>query len=291
VTSLADRVAAAPASWGICELPGWGHQLPVQRVLAEMRDIGRRVTELGPDGFVPGGPAEQAALLRSYGLTALGGFCPLILHDPTYSPDSEIKDLLDRFVALGAETMVIAAATGGTSYDERPQLDDAGWRTLLANLERAVAMAAERGVHACVHPHVGTMIETREEVERVVAGSDVPLCLDTGHLTLGGADPVQLAKDVPGRIAHVHLKDIDLDVLATVRSSERTYTEGVRAGLYTPLGEGGIDLRELVASLEACGYRGWYVPEQDRVLAADPGPEVTLAEARASVAFLQGLLG
>lgn len=271
-------------------MPGWGHQLPVERVLSEMRLIGCRVTELGPDGFVPGGPTEQSALLGSFGLTALGAFCPLILHDSLKSPEQDVTALLDRFLALGAEMMVIATATGGTSYDERPRLDEAGWATLLCNLERAVEMAAERGVRACVHPHVGTMVETREDVERVIDCSMVPLCLDTGHLTVGGTDPVELAEGLPGRVAHVHLKDVDAAVLATVHASQRTYTEAVRAGLYRPLGEGGIDLRRLVHSLEAAGYRGWYVPEQDRILASDPGPDVTLAEARASVSFLRDLI-
>lgn len=290
MTGGAGRVAAAPASWGICELPGWGYQLPVERVLAETREIGCRFTELGPDGFVPGGPDQQAALLASFGLTALGGFCPLILHDPSHSPEPEVAAVLDRFAALGAQVMVIAAATGGSSYDQRPQLDDAGWGTLLANLDRSVEMAAERGISASIHPHIGTMVETGEEVDRVLGGCAAPICIDTGHMSVGGSDPVALAKEAPERIAHVHLKDVDLEVLATLRSGERTYTEGVRAGLYTPLGEGGIDLRELVRTLEDSGYRGWYVPEQDRVLEADPGVEVTLEEARASVRFLDKLI-
>jgi inosose dehydratase len=290
LTDLADRVAGAPASWGICELPGWGHQLPVERVLSEMHEVGCRFAELGPDGFVPGGPDQQAALLSSFELTALGAFCPLILHDPSRFPEPEVAALLDRFVVLGAPMMVIATATGGTSYDERPQLDESGWATLLANLERTVEMAAERGVQACVHPHIGTMVETRDEVQRLLDGCEAPICLDTGHLTVGGTDPLELAREAPGRVAHVHLKDVDPGVLATLHSSQRTYTEGVRAGLYTPLGEGGIELRALVRSLEAAGYSGWYVPEQDRILAADPGVEVTLGEARASVRFLQDLI-
>jgi inosose dehydratase len=262
----------------------------VERVLSEIHLIGCSATELGPDGFVPGGPAEQAALLGSFELTALGAFCPLVLHDPASSPEEAVRALLDRFLVLGAEMMVIATATGGTSYDERPQLDEVGWATLLSNLERAVEMAGERGVRACVHPHVGTMVETREEVERLIDGCEAPLCLDTGHLTVGGADPIDLANQIPGRIAHVHLKDVDPAVLATIHASERTYTGAVRAGLYRPLGEGGIDLRGLVRSLEGAGYRGWYVPEQDRILEADPGPDVTLAEARASVCFLRDLI-
>jgi inosose dehydratase len=290
VSSFPERIASAPASWGICELPDWGYQLPVERVLSEIRGIGCPVTELGPDGFVPGVPKEQATLLASFDLTALGAFCPLLLHDPSRPPDAEVMALLDRFEALGAEVMVIATATGEDTYDERPQLEDPGWQTLLRNLERVVEMAAWRGVRACVHPHVGTMVETKKDVERVVEDSDVPICLDTGHLTVGGIDPVAFAEEVASRVAHVHLKDIDFDVLEILRSSQGTYTDAVRAGLYTPLGGGGIDLRGLVRMLEDSGYRGWYVPEQDRILSLDPGPAITLAEARASVSFIRALI-
>ena len=85
----------------------------------------------------------------------------------------------------------------------------ANGKTLLANLDRVAAAAAQRGVAAVLHPHVGTMVETRADVDRVLAGSVIPLCLDTGHLLIGGTDPVELARTVPDRVAHVHLKDVD----------------------------------------------------------------------------------
>lgn len=284
-----DRIAGAPASWGICELPGWGHQLSPERVLHEMRDVGLRATELGPDEFWPQGPVAQHEVLDRVGLAAIGAFCPLVLHDPSRSPAPMIDLILDRFVTLGADRMVIAAATGADTYDERPQLSREAWVTLVENLERAVVMAAERGIEACVHPHVGTVIEGPREVSRILEHSAVPLCVDTGHLLVAGNDPLQLVVQAPGRIVHVHLKDVDATLLASVRSSERTYMEAVRLGLYTPLGQGDVDLVELVRRLEASGYRGWYVPEQDRMLVADPGREL-ISEIRSSLEFLRNLL-
>ncbi len=100
---------------------------------------------------------------------------------------------------------------------------------------------------------------------------------------------MQLALDAPERIAHVHFKDVDPAVLATVRSGRRSYTEGVRDGMYRVLGQGVIDLPAIVNSLEASGYRGWYVPEQDRILATEADGADTTAEAKASVKFLAGL--
>ena len=103
-------------------------------------------TELGPDDFLPGGADERASLLASFGLTALGAFCPLILHDPADAPDKQTREVLDAFDVLGARVMVIAAATGTMTYDERPQLDEDGWTTLIHALERLADMAADRGV-------------------------------------------------------------------------------------------------------------------------------------------------
>ena len=287
---LAERIAAAPASWGICELPGWGYQIPVEQVLDDMRTLGLKHTELGPDGFIPGAPEQQAGLLGRYGLTALGAFVPVVLYDRANSPDPTIRAVLDAFEVLGAEMMVISADSGGTTYDNRPELDDDQWRTLIENLERAVDMAAERGVKACVHPHMGTMIQTPDEVQRVLASCEVPICLDTGHLTVGGTDPVALAKQAPERVAHVHFKDVDAELVAAVQSGQHDYTDAVRLGMYKPLGQGAVDLAEIVRTLEGAGYNGWYVPETDRVLAGEPSAEnEPLEDMRTSVEFLRGL--
>jgi inosose dehydratase len=282
------RVAGAPISWGVCEVPGWGVQLPAERVLAEMRDAGLAATEFGPDGFLPADPALRAALLKAYGLGAVGGFVPVVLHDPDHDPLAEVDPVLDGFVAAGAGTLVLAAATGRDGYDARPELDGAGWATLLRNLDRLTAAALRHGVTATLHPHVGTMVERPDEVYRVLDGSAIPLCLDTGHLLVGGGDPAGLAQEVPHRIAHVHLKDVDAGAAARVRSGEVSYTDAVAAGMYRPLGRGDVDVAGIVASLSDAGYEGWYVLEQDTVLTgAPPEGEGPLADVRASVAYLR----
>ncbi len=284
------KVAGAPISWGICEVPGWGHQLAPERVLAEARGLGLRGFELGPDGFLPDAPAARAAALAAYGLEAAGGFQGLVLHDPGHDPLPEAERALDALTAAAAPVLVLAAVAGD-GYDARAQLEAGGWDTLLRNLEAIEARAAERGVTAAFHPHAGTLIERPQEVERVLAECSVPLCLDTGHLLIGGGDPAALARREPGRIAHVHLKDVDAGLAARVRRGELPYTDAVRAGLYRPLGRGDVDVAGVVATLEAAGYGGWYVMEQDAVLAAEPDGEGALADVRASLAYLQGLGG
>jgi len=283
------KIAGAPISWGVCEVPGWGYQLAPQRVLAEMRTAGLTATELGPDGFLPADTGELTALLDSYGLSCVGGFVPVVLHDPDHDPADDLAGPLDSLVAAGAGVVVLAAATGSDGYDERPELDEYGWATLLSNLDRLAGIIAGRGLRAVLHPHVGTMVENRTEVDRVLAGSTISLCLDTGHLLIGGTDPLALTRQVPERIAHTHLKDVDAALAAKVQSGEMTYTQAVAAGMYVPLGAGDVDITGIVKTLEDNGFDGWYVMEQDNILHGEPQGEGPLADVRSSVAFLQSV--
>jgi inosose dehydratase len=251
-----------------------------------MRDVDLAATELGPEGFLPSDPDELSTLLDAYGLSCVGTFAPVLLHDAGHDPLSDIAGPLDALVACGANVLVLAAATGTDGYDSRPTLDDDQWATLLGNLDRLVTAAAEKGVLAVLHPHVGTMVEIRSEVDRVLAGSQIKLCLDTGHLLIGGTDPLQLAHQVPGRIAHAHLKDVDAGLAARVQAGELTYTEAVRNGMYTPLGGGDVDIAGIVTTLRANGFDGWFVMEQDTILGGEPTDEGPVRDVRTSVAYL-----
>ncbi|HEY2669655.1 MAG TPA: TIM barrel protein, partial [Rugosimonospora sp.] len=250
------RIAGAPISWGVCEVPGWGHQLAPERVLAEMRQLGIAATEFGPEGFLP-----DPGILAGYGLVAVGGFVPVVLHDPDVHVPAALAPALDGFTASGAGVLVLAADGGRPGYDERIDLDDKAWRTLTDNLDRIADLAGERGVLATLHPHVGTVVERRTDVLRVLDGSGIQLCLDTGHLLIGGTDPAWLAAQAPHRIGHVHLKDVDEGLAGRVRAGALRYTDAVSAGMYRPLGRGDVDIAGIVRTLEAAGYRGWYVME------------------------------
>jgi len=267
---LRDRVAGAPISWGVCEVPGWGHQLDSALVLRQMREVGLAATEFGPDGFLPDAPQDKADVLAAAGLRAVGQFVPVVLHDADTDPLPVVEVAMEALVAARASTVVVAAATGAAGYDERPVLDDGQWATLLHNLDRISAAAADHGLLATLHPHVGTMVETGPEADRVLDGSSIALCLDTGHLLIGGGDPVRVAVDHPDRIGHVHLKDVRRDLADRVRRAELTYTEGVAQGMYVPLGAGDVDVAAIVQALEGSGYGGWYVLEQDTILTGSP---------------------
>jgi inosose dehydratase len=285
----ANRIAGAPISWGVSEVPGWGHQLAPDRVLTEMREVGLAATEVGPDGFLPADPAELARTLAEHDLHAVGGFVPVVLHVPGHDPAPAVDRVLDGFEAAGARTLVLSADSGLTGYDSRPTLDDEGWRTLLGNLDRLTALAASRGITAVLHPHVGTMVEKPDEVRRVLDGSGIALCLDTGHLLIGGTDPAELARQVPDRIAHTHMKDVDGRYARRVQGGELTYTEAVREGMYRPLGSGDVDVAAIVGYLEGNGYGGWYVLEQDTILPGHPSGEGPVGDVRTSVEYLRGL--
>ena len=290
MTSSAEKIAGAPISWGVCEVPGWGHQLPPERVLAEMQQVGLAATEFGPDGFLPADP-------RDHGRGA-GGPAPhrrRRLHPRRAARAQPRPGARDRAAARqlrrGPRRRARAVRRHRPDgYDTRPELDEAGWKTLLGNLDRLTSLAASRGVRAVLHPHVGTMVERGEEVQRVLEGSAISLCLDTGHLLIGGTDPAELTRQAPDRIAHTHFKDVDDTIAAQVRSGRLTYTEAVGRGMYRPLGRGDIDFAAIVASLRGRGYDGWYVLEQDTILTEEPRGEGPVADVRQSADHLRELL-
>ena len=286
-----QKIAGAPISWGVCEVAGWGYQLEPARVLKEMRELGLSATELGPDGFLPSQPTAMANTLSQHGLQAVGGFTPLVLHVPRHDPVPEVDRILDGYAASGAKVLVLSADSGLNGYDSRPQLDDDGWNTLLVNLDRVANLAAGRGVRAVLHPHVGTMIETGAEVQQVLDGSWITLCLDTGHLLIGGSDPADLARQAPDRIAHLHLKDVDSTIAAKVQAGRLTYTDAVAQGMYRPLGTGDVDVPAIVGHLRACGYDGWYTLEQDTILAEEPTNKGPVEDVATSAEYLREVLG
>jgi inosose dehydratase len=285
------RVAGAPISWGVCEVPDWGFQMPPERVMAEMELLGLTATEFGPDGFLPEEPEARKAFLQTYHLQAVGGFVPVVLHDASHDPMGEVDTFIDACLATGAGVVVLAAATGVDGYDARPELDDVQWKTLLTNLDRIADHAAERGVIAVVHPHIGTLVESAEDVQRVVDGSHIGFCIDTGHLAAAGADPVAITLANLDRVKHVHLKDVDTAKAAKVVAKEVTFSDAVADGMWQVLGEGDVDIRAMIEALDGAGYNGWYVLEQDVMFKdGEPEGEGPIANVRASLDYVKAVL-
>ncbi|ACU40648.1 TIM barrel protein [Actinosynnema mirum] len=283
------RLAGAPITWGVCEVPGWGEVLPPATVLADMAALGLTATELGPPDYLPADPDELHDLLAAHDLALVGGFLATPLHEP--GAVAEAERAAERLARAGGDVLVLAAATGLDGYDARPELTPAQWTALLRAAEAARDAAAAHGVRTALHPHVGTHVERATEVGRLLAESDVPLCLDTGHLLIGGADPLELASRHPDRIGHVHLKDVRADLATEVREGRTGYAAAVRRGLYPPLGEGDLDVPGILTALRINGYGGWLVLEQDTALDAGATSAGPVGDTARGLAFLHPHLG
>jgi len=290
--TLLDRIAGAPITWGVDGSPGWGYLMDPERVLAEMRQIGLSATELGPDGYLPSDTHELHAMLEGFGLDLVGGFVPAVLYRTELVSDS--LQYVDRAAATlastGAPVMVLGPDSHHSGYDIAVDLTDAEWDTFLESLGRTMEIASGYGLRTALHPHWGMAVVRQDHVERVLEQSSVELCIDTGHLALAGADPVAIARAATGRVAHVHLKDLDEGLAERVRSGDLAFRQAVIDGLFLPLGDGGVDIGGFVTELETQGYEGWYVIEQDVVLDSEPEPgEGPIVAAERSYAYLEAL--
>ncbi len=289
MSDFLSRVASAPISWGICEVPGWGAMLPKQRVLTEMVELGFTATELGADGFLPSDPDELNADLKPFGMTLLGGFTPVVLHDPSQRAAT---------IASATATAQFFQKTGATKFVSSV-VQDMDWsfpRELSTEEKRHMAemlsviddICGEYGLEQVLHPHVQTLVETKDDIARVLDTCDVHFCLDTGHMAFGGQDPVEFAKTAMDRVGHVHLKDIRMDLVPAVLRREVSLMAATQAGVFTNLGAGDVDILGVVQTLESAGYRGWYVIEQDTAItggfpAEGEGPALQVS---ASLAYL-----
>ncbi|HEX7297978.1 MAG TPA: TIM barrel protein [Solirubrobacteraceae bacterium] len=287
-SGLERRLAGAPISWGVCEVPGWGLQLPVEQVLAEMATLGLRATELGPQGWLPLDGAAARAELDRHGLRLVGGFVPLVVHERDLAGTREqARRAADQLAAAGADVFV-AAAVADAAWSAPPALDDEGWRRSGAHLREIAELVAREGLELVLHPHAATLVETAADVERALAHTDVAWCLDTGHLLIGGVDPVSFVRDHADRIGHVHLKDVDAALAERVRSGELSLVQATQEGLFQPLGAGDARIDEVVRLLDEAGYERWLVLEQDRAIAGtEPPADGGLArDVRKSIEFL-----
>ena len=289
MADIDNRLAAAPISWGVCEVPGWGHQLAPERVFSEIASLGIKATELGPIGYLPfEAPAIREALDR-HDLRLVGGFVPLVLHEPTL--DTAEADKVAAVLAAAGAEVFNAAVVADAGWSPPLPLDDDAWKRLARHLAEVERRVAQHGLTLALHPHVGTQIETAADVERALALTEVGWCLDTGHLMIGGTDPAAFARAHSERVTHVHLKDIDAAIAAALMGARMSLVEATQAGLFVPLGHGaagGGRIAETLQALDEHGYDGWLVLEQDTAITADE-PAVTSASmlaAKQSIAFL-----
>jgi len=290
--NLMTRLAGAPISWGVCEVPGWGIELAPRRVLGEMQQLGLTATELGSDGYLPTDPAELKDLCAEFGMEMIGGFVPLVLHqahelDATIDAARRAASLMS---AAGATVFVTSGVTDW-NWGPRSELSTDDWNCAAKTLAIVDDVIGEFGMTQAVHPHLRTVIETRSDIEALLDASDVGWTFDMGHMQIGGMDPLEFIDVAFDRIRHVHLKDVVMDLAAPVFTGEQSIMEGVQAGMFCNLGRGDVPIGAIVTELEARGYDQWYVLEQDAAITADEpaagaGP---LLDVLASIEYLRGI--
>lgn len=296
------RIGNAPISWGVCEIPGWGPQLPYERVLDEMAQAGYEGTELGPWGYMPRDPAVLGEALRARGLAMAAAFVPVNLREPGRLEEEResVRSVAALLQAVGARHILIAdggdplrmSIAGRLDQTRARGLTDEQWRYLARSLEELARMCRdEYGLELCVHSHGGSYIENPDEIDRLMELTDpalVKLCLDTGHVAFGGGDPLKAASEYAGRIGHVHLKDIRLDLLKRFLSEGKNYVAAAQGDVFVPLGRGDVDVPGIFDALKRAGYAGWIIVEQDRVLHER---EDSLAAPLSSRAYLRERIG
>jgi inosose dehydratase len=284
-----DRLAGAPISWGVCEVPGWGVMLPRERVLSEMHGLGLKASELGALGYLGEDPGQIRALLSSFSLGAVGGFVPVALHDPGVRQQAERDaERAARLLAGAGGTYFVTAAVVDPDWSTPFDLDGWQWDDFAAGLSMVEQVCAAHGLSQVLHPHVGTLVERADHVDQVLQRSGVQFCLDTGHFSIGGIDPVKFATDHADRVGLVHLKDVEMSLAPAVRDHETTLLEATRSGLFQALGRGRVDIAGVVKALEERVYDGWYVLEQDTTIAEAVAASVGPAEdVKASIDYLK----
>lgn len=289
---LSKQLAGAPISWGVCEANGWGYQIEPERVLTEMRECGITATELGPDGYLPQDAKVLASVLTEHGLSLCGAFVPLVLHkrDRLHSSYERAKRQAQVLAELNAENFVLATPAADGDYDNRDPMDASAKAVFAESLPAIAEIVRSFGLQMVVHPHAGTMFETPEDVDFLLRETEVNLCLDTGHIVVGGGKPLDIATSAGTRIKHVHLKDCDAAAADRIRRRLSTYSAEVKNGMYRPLGKGDAQIAEVIRYLDSIDYQGKLVLEQDVMLASAPkdggGPVAAVIE---SIDFLKSL--
>ena len=278
-----------PITWTNDDMPELGGDTPLDVCLAEARLAGFSGIEMG--GKFPRDAAVLRPLLDRHGLDLVSGWYSAHLCRRTAAEEgAAVEGHLALLAAMGCQVMVFAEGHGSTDGDptaplsRRPVLADSQWPQFCARLNEIAKHLRQRGVRLAFHHHMGTVVQTEAEVDRLMAETtdDVGLLLDTGHLVFAGGDPVAVARRHAGRIVHVHCKDVRREVLAEVLAADRSFLRAVLDSVFTVPGDGSIDFPAVLTELRRGGYEGWLVVEAEQ----DPKKAHPLTYARTGFANL-----
>jgi inosose dehydratase len=290
------RLGVTPTLWWNDDFPSIDARIPFGQCVSEMALAGFQGCSIGHK--YPADPAELKSALDLRGLS---------VSEPWVSTYFTISAMEQQTIDQFEERIAFLKAVGGTDmvvaefgrsshlqpialFANRPIFDDQAWDLLASGLNRLGKIAADAGIRLCYHHHMGTGVQTRADVDRLMASTDpdlVHLLLDTGHLAFAGDDPAAAARDHAHRIKHVHLKDIRPQVVSAVREENLSFQQGIEQGVFTVPGDGVIDFVPVLEALGSVGYAGWLVVEAEQ----DPAKANPLEYAYKARAYLREVLG
>ncbi len=284
------RIGTNPIAWSNDDLSELGGDTPLETCLAEAREAGFTGIELG--NKFPADPAALQAVLGRHGLSLVSGWYGAALrHRGVEAEIAAMRPHLDLLHACGCSVMVFAETSDTVQgrrdvpVTDRPVMPTDEWPAFLERLGRLGDWMAGQGVRLAFHHHMGTVVETAAEIDRLLSGTpdSVGLLFDTGHLAFAGEDPAVVARRWARRINHVHAKDIRPDVLAQALRERWSFLDAVVAGVYTVPGDGCVDFAAALRPLAEAGYAGWLIVEAEQ----DPAKAHPLTYAKAGYAHLR----
>lgn len=284
------QIGINPITWSNDDMPELGGNTPLEVCLTEARAAGYSGIELG--NKFPRDPAKLLPILSAHDLVLVSGWYSSNLLQRT--ADEEIKALQSHLTLLKAcrcPVMVFAETTGAvhgertTPISRRPQLETREWAEFGKRLTAVADYLADQQVPMAYHHHMGTVVETVEDIDRLMEATNpsVGLLFDTGHLTYAGADPLAVLGKHGRRINHVHCKDVRREQLAAARRTDQSFLNSVVDGVFTVPGDGSVAFPPLLRELAGNGYHGWLVVEAEQ----DPAKAHPLTYARKGFDYLQ----
>ncbi len=275
---MSIRIGINPLTWTNDDMPELGANIPLDDCLAEGKRAGYAGFELGRK--FPRDPDILARILARYDLALVSGwYGSRLLERPVDAEITAIQSHLSLLQAMNCEVMVVAEVSNcihidrETPLSSRPHLDATGWDLLTSRLNELAHYSLREGVQLAYHHHMGTVVQSAEDIDRLMDTTDdaLGLLIDTGHLVFAGEDPIATARQHGKRVVHVHCKDVRSDVLERIIGCDSSFLDAVLEGVFTVPGDGSVDYLSFAEELKKFNYEGWLVveAEQDPAI-ADP---------------------
>ncbi|HVJ31912.1 MAG TPA: myo-inosose-2 dehydratase [Terriglobia bacterium] len=268
---MSVRIGINPITWTNDDMPELGGDTPLDVCLAEAKQAGYAGIEMG--GKFPRNSAELRPIMQRHGLALISGWYDGRIRDRTPADEFAAATAhLQLLKDMGCSHVVYADTSGGshggfdTPISHRPKLAAGDWPEYGRKVTELADRMAAFGVRMAFHHHMGTVVETDQEVDLLMqhTGASVGLLFDSGHSIFSGGDPVALAKRHARRIVHVHCKDARKPILETARKKDQSFMGAVLDGIYTVPGDGFIDYPAILKALHDAGYQGWLVVEAEQ---------------------------